>query len=71
MIDQGAKPEAIDDDWLGYAFDYIGGVGEATVQELWARLLAQEANRPGLISKRAVTKLALLTDGPLTTFAEC
>lgn len=60
MIGQAAAPEGIEDDWLGYAFDYIGGVGEATVQELWARLLAQEANRPGLISKRAVTKLALL-----------
>jgi Protein of unknown function (DUF2806) len=60
MIDSGANPENIDDDWLGYAFEYIGGVSDELVQQLWARLLAQEANQPGRVSKRAVTKLALM-----------
>lgn len=60
MIADGAEPGDINDDWLGFAFDYIGGVSEEVVQELWARLLAQEANRPGQVSKRAVAKLALM-----------
>jgi len=60
MIAEEAEPDAIQDDWLGFAFEYIGGVSEELVQELWARLLAQEANRPGRISKRAVSKLALV-----------
>lgn len=60
MIADGAEPDEIDDDWLGFAFDYIGGVSDELVQELWARLLAQEANHPGRVSKRAVNKLALM-----------
>lgn len=60
MIADEAEPNEIDDDWLGFAFDYIGGVSDELVQELWARLLAQEANHPGLVSKRAVSKLALM-----------
>jgi hypothetical protein len=60
MIADEAKSDEIDDDWLGFAFDYIGGVSDEMVQELWARLLAQEANRPGKVSKRAVAKLALM-----------
>jgi Protein of unknown function (DUF2806) len=60
MIADEAHSDGIDDDWLGFAFDYIGGVSDELVQELWARLLAQEANRPGQVSKRAVSKLALM-----------
>lgn len=60
MIAPSASPEDIEDDWLGFAFQYIGGVTDDLVQELWAKLLAQEANRPGRVSKRAITKLALL-----------
>ncbi|NCD16024.1 MAG: DUF2806 domain-containing protein [Actinobacteria bacterium] len=60
MIEPLASPEDIDDDWLGFAFEYIGGVSDDVVQELWAKLLAQEANHPGRVSKRAITKLALL-----------
>lgn len=60
MIAPSASPEDIEDDWLGFAFEYIGGVSDDMVQELWAKLLAQEANHPGRVSKRAVTKLALM-----------
>jgi hypothetical protein len=60
MIADEADSDEIDDDWLGFAFDYIGGVSDELVQELWARLLAQEANHPGKVSKRAVSKLALM-----------
>ena len=65
MIADEAESDEIDDDWLGFAFDYIGGVSDELVQELWARLLAQESNHPGRVSKRAVSKLALM-DGRST-----
>lgn len=60
MIDADASPEMISDDWLGFAFDNIGSVSEPAVQELWARLLAQEANRPGRVPRRAAAKLSLM-----------
>lgn len=60
MIADEAEPDKIDEDWLGYAFDYIGGVSDELIQELWARLLAQEASHSGRVSKRAVSKLALM-----------
>lgn len=60
MIEADASPENISDDWLGFAFDNIGSVSEPAVQELWARLLAQEANRPGRVPRRAAAKLSLM-----------
>lgn len=59
MISADADTSRIDDDWLSSAFDYIGGVSKEELQELWARLLAQEANCPGMVSKRAFVKLSM------------
>lgn len=60
MIAPEADSTKIDEDWLGSAFDYIGGVSNEELQELWARLLAQEANFPGKVSKKAFVKLSML-----------
>lgn len=48
----------VDDDWVTNFFDKSRIVSDAEMQELWSRVLAGEANRPGSYSKRTVNFLA-------------
>ena len=58
LVEEGANPEAVDDDWIIHFFDQCRNVNTEQMQDLWSRALAGEANRPGSFSKRTVTVLA-------------
>ena len=47
----------MDDDWVTNFFDKSRIVSDSDMQELWARVLAGEANSPGTYSKRTVNFL--------------
>ncbi len=49
--------EAMNDDWVTNFFDKSRIVADKEMQELWARVLAGEANVPGTYSKRTVNFL--------------
>ena len=53
-----AKPDSMEDDWLTNFFDKSRIVSDSDMQNLWARVLAGEANAPGTYSKRTVNLLA-------------
>ncbi len=55
-----AKPESIDDDWIGNLFEKCRNVSNKEMQSLWAKLLAGEANKPGSFSKRTVDFVSTL-----------
>ena len=57
-IDEDASPEDMSNDWLLNFFDKSRMVSEDEMQELWARVLAGEANNPGLYSRKTVNILA-------------
>lgn len=67
QLGAGAKPEAIEDDWVTNFFDKSRIVSDNEMQGLWAKVLAGEANSPGKYSKRTVNSLADLdkTDAEL------
>jgi hypothetical protein len=46
QLDEGADPNAMEDDWVTNFFDKSRIVSDDVMQELWARVLAGEANRP-------------------------
>jgi hypothetical protein len=60
MLEDGADPDAIDEDWLLLHLDKIRLVSDKEMQLLWAKILAQEANKPGSFSKRCLTFLSAL-----------
>jgi hypothetical protein len=60
MIEDGADPDAIDEDWLLLHLDKIRLVSDKEMQSLWAKILAQEANKPGSFNKRCLTFLSTL-----------
>lgn len=57
QLDEGADPNAMENDWVTNFFDKSRIVSDDEMQGLWARVLAGEANRPGTYSKRTVNFL--------------
>ena len=54
QLDEGAKPEEIEVDWITNFFNKCRLVSDEEMQKIWARILAGEANAPGKFSKRTV-----------------
>ena len=57
-LKESARPEDIEDDWVTNIFDKCRIISDEKMQELWARILAGEANIPGTFSRRTVNHLA-------------
>ena len=57
-LNENAKPDSIEDDWLVNFFNKSRSVSDNEMQELWSRILAGEANVPGTYSKRTVNLLS-------------
>lgn len=59
-LEEDAKPENVENDWISYFFEKCRNVSDAEMQSLWANLLAGEANRPGTYSKRTIELISTL-----------
>ena len=57
-LNEEAKPDAMEDDWITNFFDKSRIVSDGDMQSLWARVLAGEANAPGTYSKRTVNLIS-------------
>jgi len=53
-LNEAAKPEEIDNDWMARFFEASKLVSDREMQSLWSRLLAGEANKAGTFSKRTI-----------------
>ena len=58
QLEENAKPDSIEADWIVNFFDKSRIVSDNEMQELWSRVLAGEANAPGSYSKRTVNFLS-------------
>lgn len=54
LLEEKSAPENMEDDWITNFFDKCRIVSDDEMQQLWSRILAGEANRPGAFSKRTV-----------------
>ena len=68
-LTEGADPGAMDNDWIANFFGKSRIVSDSEMQQLWARILAGEANSPGSYSKRTVNLLADLDKVDTTLFS--
>jgi hypothetical protein len=57
-LENASDPSKMEDDWVTNFFDKSRIVSDIDMQELWARVLAGEANAPGTYSKRTVNYLS-------------
>ena len=53
-INDDAKPENVEQDWVAKFFDYAKDVTNSEMREIWARILAGEINSPGSFSRRSL-----------------
>ena len=60
LLNNNANPEEMDDDWIVNILDKSKIFSDELMQELFARILAGEANSPGSFSKKSVNLLAEL-----------
>ncbi len=58
LLNSDANAGAVNDDWIVNFFDKSRNVSDGQMRELWARILAGEANDPGTYSKRTVNFIA-------------
>lgn len=58
QLNDDAKPDAMEDDWIANFLAKSRIVSDNEMQEMWARVLAGEANAPGTYSKRTVNFLS-------------
>lgn len=56
-LEDGSDPSRMEDDWVTNFFDKSRIVSDGEMQDLWASILAGEANSPGTYSKRTVNFL--------------
>ena len=65
-----AKPEDVEPDWYRNFFSKQCHVSDSEMQEIWARILAGEANQPGSFSKRTLSILSDLDKEEAEVFAK-
>jgi Protein of unknown function (DUF2806) len=70
LLKPNANPEKIENDWMANLFEKNKTVSDGEMQELWARLLAGEANEPGTFSKQTVNLLADLDPSDARMFSK-
>ncbi|MYA98380.1 DUF2806 domain-containing protein [Candidatus Poribacteria bacterium] len=68
QLNEDADPKAIEDDWIIKFFDKCRLVTDDEVQDLWASILAGEANSAGAYSPKALTILADMNQNSLMLF---
>ena len=59
-LNEEAKPENIEQDWLTHFFDRCRLISDQQMQSVWSSILAGEANSPGSFSKRTIELIASL-----------
>jgi hypothetical protein len=69
-IKSDAKTQDVDQDWLANFFNQCRLVSDETMQQLWSRILAGEANNPGNFSKRTLNVVSMLESKEARVFEE-
>lgn len=59
-VEEDARPDDVDDDWITNFFEKARLISDEEMQQLWAKILAGEANSPSRFSKRTVNYMASL-----------
>jgi hypothetical protein len=60
LLEDKAKPEDIDEDWLIEWLALVGKASNVNVQRIWSRMLAGEGNEPGSFSKMTLHRVAAM-----------
>jgi hypothetical protein len=68
LLTDGAKANAVDDDWMANFFEKCRNISNEQMQSVWSRVLAGEVNEPGTFSRRTVNAIADLDQADCEMF---
>ena len=68
-LKDNASPSSIDNSWLLNFWDKSGTITDVNLQEIWGKVLAQQANMPNSISKRLLHNLFLMSKNDADNFS--
>lgn len=68
-IQQDAKTENVDNDWLIKYFEKVRSISDEDMQELWAKILAGECNNTGSFSKMTLSVVGELDKNDAILFS--
>ena len=60
LLNESSNPQNMEDDWITNFFDKCRIISDEEMQQLWAKILAGEANIPGTYSKYTVNLMGSL-----------
>ena len=69
-LNEGARPDEIEDDWIKKFFQNCPTVSDPQMQQLWASILAGEANQPGSFSRSTVNLVSNLDRADAEKFGQ-
>ncbi len=70
QLEDKSRPADVNDDWIANFFDKCRIVSDEEMQQIWAKVLAGEANSPGTYSKRTVNFLSSLDKADAVLFTK-
>ena len=68
LFNEDVKEDIIDEDWLHFFFDKAEKVSNKSMQMLWARMLADEFNKPGSISRKLMHIISIMDSSSARSF---
>ena len=57
-LSKNPNPADLENDWIAYMFDRCRNVSDPDIQDIWSRILAQQTNDPGTVSRTTLDSLA-------------
>lgn len=68
FLDDFAKPDDVDDDWLAYFFDNAKNISKEEMAIIWGQILAKEMNLPNSVPKSLIYILSVIGYEDADTF---
>jgi len=69
-LKEDAAPHSLEEDWLNMYFDKVRLVSNDMTREVWAKILAEETNRPGCISPSLLHALSIMSKEQAQCFSK-
>lgn len=69
-LNDNANPDLIDDDWLVNFMEKAGNISNKDVQAIYAKILSEECNKPGTISRNLINIISIMDKELANAFKE-
>lgn len=71
FLPSSASSEPVDEDWVFAFCEHSQDISDEQMQEVWARILAGEVEKPGSFSKRTLQAVRVLSSNEAHLFKRC